>query len=52
VPARQRTQTDLLDELEAIERYESDGHRPRTLHVTKKQRDLYTALGAQAPTTS
>ncbi|MDR2253961.1 MAG: hypothetical protein LBD97_08950, partial [Bifidobacteriaceae bacterium] len=49
---RQWTARDILDELEAIERYQADGRQARVLHVTKKQNDLYTALGAQTPTTS
>jgi transposase len=46
------TMQGLLDELDAIERYESDGHRPRVLAVTKKQRELYEALRVEPLTTS
>jgi hypothetical protein len=35
----------LMDELDIIERYECEGHRPRVLAVTKKQRELYEELG-------
>jgi hypothetical protein len=35
----------LIDELDIIERYECDGHRARVLVVTKKQKELYEALG-------
>ena len=37
----------VLDELDAIERYESEGHRPQVLVVTKKQRELYEAMGIE-----
>jgi transposase len=39
----------VLDELESVERYEHDGREPVVCHVTKKQRDLYQALGARPP---
>jgi hypothetical protein len=39
----------VLDELEAVERYEHDGREPVVCHVTKKQRDLYRDLGARPP---
>jgi hypothetical protein len=39
----------VLDELESVERYEHDGREPVVCHVTKKQRDLYKALGARPP---
>jgi len=35
----------LIDELDSIERYESEGHLPRVMTVTKKQHDIYEALG-------
>ena len=38
------TMQGLLDELDTIERYECEGHRPRVLVVTKKQREIYEAL--------
>jgi hypothetical protein len=39
----------VLDELESVERYEHEGREPVVCHVTKKQRDLYKALGARPP---
>ena len=44
------TMTEILDELETIEHYHQPGHRPSTSHITKKQYDLYTALGVDPPT--
>jgi len=41
------TMQGVLDELDAIERYESEGHRLRVLAVTKKQRELFEALGIE-----
>jgi transposase len=38
------TMQGLIDELDIIERYECEGHHPRVLTVTKKQRELYEAL--------
>jgi transposase len=38
------TMQGLIDELDIIERYECEGHRPRVLAVTQKQRKLYEAL--------
>jgi transposase len=38
---------ELLDELDIIERYECEGHRPRVLAITKKQRDIYKAVGIE-----
>ena len=46
------TMQGLFDELGSIERYECEGHRPRVLVVTKKQRELYELLGVQPLTTS
>lgn len=46
------TMQGLLDELEAIERYECEGHRPRVLTVTKKQREIYEALNVEPLTMS
>jgi transposase len=37
----------LFDELDSIERYESEGHRPKILAVTKKQKDIYIAMGVK-----
>jgi transposase len=37
----------LFDELDSIERYESEGHRHKILAVTKKQKDLYVAMGVK-----
>jgi transposase len=38
---------ELLDELDIIECYECEGHRPRVLAITKKQRDIYKAVGIE-----
>jgi transposase len=46
------TMQSLIDELDIIERYECKGHRPRVLVVTKKQRELYEALGITPLTVS
>ncbi len=46
------TLTNILDQLETIEQYQQPGRRPRILHTTQKQQDLYTALGVNPPTTS
>ena len=37
----------LFDELDSIERYESEGHRPKVLAVTEKQKDIYEAMGVK-----
>jgi transposase len=42
----------LIDELDTIERYERVGHRPRILEVTKKQKDIFEALGIEPPVAS
>jgi transposase len=42
------TMQGLIDELDIIERYECEGHRPRVLTVTKKQRKLYESLGTKS----
>ena len=42
----------LLDEVEAIERYTREGHRPRVCEVTGRQRDIFDRLGYGLPTTS
>ena len=42
----------VIDELESIERYEAQGHRPKVLVVTDKQKKLYEALGVAPLTTS
>jgi hypothetical protein len=39
------TMQGLIDELDIIERYECKDHQARVLVVTKKQRELYEALG-------
>jgi transposase len=39
------TMHELFDELDSIERYESEGHRPKVLAVTEKQREIYEAMG-------
>jgi transposase len=36
---------ELFDELDSIERYESTGHRSKVLAVTKKQKDIFVAMG-------
>ena len=43
------TTQELLDELDVIERYEQPGKRHRMGEMTKKQTELYTALGVNAP---
>ena len=45
-----QTMTEVLDQLETIEQYHQPGHRPRCSHITKKQHELYTALGVNPPT--
>jgi hypothetical protein len=35
----------LFDELDSIERYESERRRPKILAVTEKQKDVYIAMG-------
>jgi hypothetical protein len=37
----------LFDELDSIERYESEGHRPKALAVTEKQKIVYEAMGVK-----
>jgi hypothetical protein len=37
----------LFDELDSIERYESEGHLPKVLNVTKKQKKIYEAMGVK-----
>jgi len=37
----------LIDELDTIERYEHQRHHPRIITVTKKQKDIYVALGVE-----
>jgi len=49
---RDYTVTELLDELDTIEQYQSEGHRPVIPHITAKQKDIYTRLNVQPPTTS
>jgi hypothetical protein len=34
----------LFDELDSIERYECEGHRPKVLAVTEKQKTIYEAM--------
>ena len=46
------TMNELLDELELIERFERQGHKPQIGEITKKQLDLYTALNVAPPKTS
>ena len=42
----------LLDEVETIERYTREGHRPRVLGVTPRQRAVFERLGYDPPATS
>jgi transposase len=46
------TMQGLIDELDSIERYESEGKRPRVLHVTDKQKKIYQAMGVNPPNVS
>ena len=46
------TMHELLDELEMIERFERQGHRPQFGEVTVKQSDIYKALGFTPPKSS
>jgi transposase len=39
----------LIDELDTIERYCQSGKKPKVLEVTKRQRDIYEALGVNVP---
>ena len=39
----------LLDELDAIERFESPEHGRLIGEVTKKQKDIYAKLGVESP---
>jgi transposase len=48
----QYTMHELLDELDIIERYECERHRPRVLAITKKQRDIYKTVGVSPPNVS
>ena len=45
------TMHELLDCLDLIECFGKPGHRPLVGEMTKKQRDLYKALGVESPTT-
>ncbi|MDR1727801.1 MAG: transposase, partial [Acidobacteriota bacterium] len=38
---------ELFDELDSIERYESEGRRPKVLAVTEKQKLIYEAMGVK-----
>ena len=42
----------LLDEVETIERHAREGHRPRVLGVTPRQRAVFERLGYDPPATS
>ena len=46
------TMNELLDELELIERFERQGHKPRIGEVTKKQLELFAALDTKPPKSS
>jgi transposase len=41
---------ELLDELDSIECFQRPGHRIRFSEVTKKQRDIFTAMNVELPT--
>ena len=49
---RKGMQETVLDEVETIERYTREGHRPRILEVTLKQRAVFERLGFEPPATS
>ena len=42
----------LVDEVDTIERFERPGHKARILEVTKKQKEIFEALGFEAPVAS
>jgi hypothetical protein len=44
------TMHELLDSLDLIECFEHPGHRPQIGEITKKQKELYKALGVEIPT--
>ena len=46
------TLSGLIDEVETIERYTREGHRPCILEVTLKQRAVFERLGYEVPATS
>ena len=46
------TLSGLIDEVETIERYTREGHRPRILEVTLKQKAVFERLGYEVPATS
>lgn len=46
------TMNELLDELELIERFERQGHKPQIGEITKKQLELYDTLNITPPKTS
>jgi transposase len=46
------TMQELLDELEMIERFERQGHKPQLGEMTVKQTDLFMALNIQSPKSS
>jgi hypothetical protein len=45
------TMHELLDCLDLIESFEHPGHRAQVGEITKKQKELYDALGVEIPTT-
>jgi len=46
------TMHELLDELERIERFDRQGHKPQFGEITDKQRELFITLGFLPPNTS
>jgi transposase len=47
---RKFTMQELLDQLNLIECFKQKGKSPRYGEITKKQREIYEALGVQSPT--
>jgi hypothetical protein len=46
------TMQGLIDEIDTIERYEREGHKPQVLEITDKQRKIFEALGIVPPVAS
>ena len=46
---KKHTTQELFDDLDVIERYEQPEKKHRMGEMTKKQTELYTALGVNAP---
>jgi transposase len=47
---RKYTMQEMLDQIDLIECFEMKGHAPRSGEVTKKQAEIYEALGIKPPT--